>query len=105
LWSISQFIAIVLDVYTIVGNLIAIYLGQQLNKINQEELELKAEYNYCLTHVRNHAESIAFFQGENQESNIIQRRFINLLKNVERKINWENNQELFDGAYKSAIQI
>ncbi|MEH2147945.1 ABC transporter ATP-binding protein/permease [Nostoc sp.] len=105
LWSISQFIAIVLVVYTIVGNWIAIYLGQQLNKINQEELELKAEYSYSLTHVRNHAESIAFFQGENQESNIIQRRFINLLKNVERKINWENNQELFDGAYKSAIQI
>jgi putative ATP-binding cassette transporter len=105
LWSISQFIAIVLVVYTIVGNLIAIYLGQQLSKINQEELELKAEYNYCLTHVRNHAESIAFFQGEDQESNIIQRRFSNLLRNVERKINWENNQELFDGAYKSAIQI
>ncbi len=105
LWSISQFIAIVLVVYTIVGNLIAIYLGQQLNKINQEELERKAEYSYSLTHVRNHAESIAFFQGENQESNIIQRRFINLLKNVERKINWENSQELFDGAYKSAIQI
>ncbi|QLE48460.1 ABC transporter ATP-binding protein/permease [Nostoc sp. C057] len=105
LWSISQFIAIVLVVYTIVGNLIAIYLGQQLNKINQEELELKAEYSYSLTHVRNHAESIAFFQGEKQEFNIIQRRFINLLKNVERKINWENNQELFDGAYKSAIQI
>ena len=105
LWSISQFIAIVLIIYTVIGNLIAIYLGQQLNKINQEELEFKAEYSYSLTHVRNHAESIAFFQGENQESNIIQRRFINLLKNVERKINWENNQELFDGAYKSAIQI
>ncbi|MEH1936757.1 MAG: ATP-binding cassette domain-containing protein [Nostoc sp.] len=105
LWSISQLIAIVLIIYTIIGNLIAIYLGQELNKINQEELELKAEYNYCLTHVRNHAESIAFFQGENQESNIIQRRFSNLLKNVERKINWENNQELFDGAYKAAIQI
>ncbi|MEH1899109.1 MAG: ATP-binding cassette domain-containing protein [Nostoc sp.] len=105
LWSISQFIAIVLVIYTIIGNLIAIYLGQELNKINQEELELKAEYSYSLTHVRNHSESIAFFQGENQESNIIQRRFINLLKNVGRKINWERNQDFFDGAYKSAIQI
>ncbi|MBP5973806.1 ABC transporter ATP-binding protein/permease [Brasilonema sp. CT11] len=105
LWSISQFISIVLVVYTIIGNLIAFYLGQQLNKINQEELELKAEYSYCLTHVRNHAESIAFFQGENQEYNIIQRRFDKLLKNILRKIDWERNQEFFDGAYKSAIQI
>ncbi|MCC5615461.1 ATP-binding cassette domain-containing protein [Nostoc sp. CHAB 5836] len=105
LWSISQFIATVLVVYTVIGNLIAIYLAQQLNKINQEELEFKAEYNYCLTHVRDHTESIAFFQGENQESNIIQRRFSNLLKNVERKINWERNQDFFDGGYKAAIQI
>ncbi|MFN6465739.1 MAG: ABC transporter ATP-binding protein/permease [Nostoc sp. DedVER02] len=104
-WSISQQIAIVMLVYTIIGNLIAIYLTQELNKINQEELELKAEYNYSLTHVRNHAESIAFFQGENQESNIIQRRFNNLLKNIERKINWERGKEIFNRGYQAIIQI
>ncbi|MBD2774974.1 ABC transporter ATP-binding protein/permease, partial [Iningainema tapete] len=104
-WSISQFIAVVLVFYTIGGNLIAIYLTQELNKINQEELEVQAEYTYCLTHVRNHAESIAFFQGENQELNIIGRRFNNILKNVGRKINWERNQELFNGGYEAIIQI
>lgn len=51
-------------IYTIAGNLIAVYLNQKRNKINQEELEFKADFNYCLTHVRNHAESIAFFQGD-----------------------------------------
>ncbi len=35
LWSISQFVASVLLVYTIIGNLIALYLTQELNKINQ----------------------------------------------------------------------
>ncbi|MFW9262294.1 ABC transporter ATP-binding protein/permease [Nostoc sp. CALU 546] len=105
LWSISQLIAVVLLTYTIVGNLIAIYITQELNKINQEELELKAEYNYSLTHVRNHAESIAFFQGENQELNIIQRRFSNLLKNAERKINWERGKEIFNRGYQALIQI
>ncbi|MEH2026152.1 ABC transporter ATP-binding protein/permease [Nostoc sp.] len=104
-WSISRQIAIVMLVYTVIGNLIAIYLTQELNKINQEELELKAEYNYSLTHVRNHAESIAFFQGENQESNIIQRRFSNLLKNIERKINWERGKEIFNRGYQAIIQI
>lgn len=64
LWSLSQFIAVVLLVYTIIGNLIAVYLAQELNKIKQEELEFDADYTYSLTHVRNHAESIAFFQGE-----------------------------------------
>ncbi|MBE9038677.1 ABC transporter ATP-binding protein/permease [aff. Roholtiella sp. LEGE 12411] len=103
--SISQQIAVFMLIYTIIGNLIAIYLTQELNKINQEELELKAEYNYSLTHVRNHAESIAFFQGENQESNIIGRRFNNLLKSVERKINWERGKEIFNRGYQAVIQI
>jgi len=104
-WSISQQIAVVMLVYTIIGNLIAIYFTQELNNINQEELELKAEYSYSLTHVRNHAESIAFFQGENQELNIVQRRFSNLLKNAERKINWERGKEIFNRGYQAIIQI
>ena len=63
LWSLSQFVAIVLVAYTIIGNLIAVYLSQELNKIKQEELESDADYTYSLAHVRNHAESIAFFSG------------------------------------------
>jgi vitamin B12/bleomycin/antimicrobial peptide transport system ATP-binding/permease protein len=104
-WSISQQIAIPLLFYTIIGNFIAVYLTQELNKINQEELKSQADYNYSLNHVRNHAESIAFFQGEKQEYNIIQRRFINLIKNIERKINWERGQEIFSSGYRSVIQI
>jgi putative ATP-binding cassette transporter len=104
-WSTSQLIAVVLVSYTIVGNLIAVYLAQELNKINQEELESKANYSYCLTHIRNHAESIAFFHGEDQESNIIRRRFINLVKTVQLKIDWERSQDLFKRGYQAAIQI
>ncbi|MHC5597802.1 MAG: ABC transporter ATP-binding protein/permease [Nostoc sp.] len=104
-WSISQFVAVSLLAYTIVGNLIAAYLTQELNKISQEELEVKADYNYALTHVRNHAESIAFFRGENQELNIIQRRFNNILKSTKRKINWERNKDIFSRGYQAVIQI
>ncbi|MCC5645803.1 ATP-binding cassette domain-containing protein [Nostoc sp. CHAB 5824] len=105
IWTISQQIALLLVIYTIIGNLIAVYLNQQANKINQEELEVKADYNYALTHIRNHAESIAFFQGENQEANIIQRRFSNIEKNAERRLNWEINQDIFNRAYQSAITV
>ncbi|WP_341528314.1 ATP-binding cassette domain-containing protein [Nostoc sp. UHCC 0302] len=105
LWSLSQFIAVVLVVYTIIGNLIAVYLAQELNKIKQEELEFDADYTYGLTHVRNHAESIAFFQGEKKELNIIQRRFNNIIKSAKRKINWELTQDIFNRGYQAAIQI
>ncbi|MEA5536924.1 ABC transporter ATP-binding protein/permease [Crocosphaera sp. XPORK-15E] len=103
--TISQQIAIYLVIYTIVGNLIAIYLTQKLNKINNEALSFKADYNYCLTHVRNHSESIAFFQGEDQELNIIKRRFNKVLNNSEGRIDWERGQDIFNRVYQSAISI
>jgi putative ATP-binding cassette transporter len=105
LWSISQSVALILVTYTVIGNLIAVYLTQELNKINGEELEAKADYTYCLTHFRTHAESVAFFRGEKQESNIIARRFNNLIKNAKRKIDWERNNEIFNRGYQSVIQI
>ncbi|MCC5615369.1 ATP-binding cassette domain-containing protein [Nostoc sp. CHAB 5836] len=105
LWSISQIAAVILLIYTIIGNLIAVYLSQELEKITQNELEFKADYTYSLTHVRNHAESIAFFQGENQELNIILRRFNHLLKNSASKIDWERNKDIFNRGYRSVIQI
>ena len=104
-WSISQQIAIALIIYTVIGNLIATYLNQELNKINQEELSAKADYSYSLTHVRNHAESIAFFRGEKQELKIIERRFLNLFKNTINKIKWERNKEIFSRGYQAVIEI
>uniref|UniRef100_UPI003CC8B17C ABC transporter transmembrane domain-containing protein n=1 Tax=Nostoc punctiforme TaxID=272131 RepID=UPI003CC8B17C len=103
LWIVSSQIAIYLVIYTIIGNLIAVYLNQAINKVNQEELAFKADFAYCLTHVRNHAESIAFFQGEDEELNIIKRRFNNVLKTAERRLNLERGQDAFGRAYQSAI--
>ncbi|MBE8998835.1 ABC transporter ATP-binding protein/permease [Nostoc sp. LEGE 12447] len=105
LWIVSSQIAIYLVIYTIIGNLIAVYLNQAINKVNQEELAFKADFAYCLTHVRNHAESIAFFQGEDEELNIIQRRFNNVLKTAERRLNLERGQDAFGRAYQSAISV
>ncbi|MEA5536932.1 ATP-binding cassette domain-containing protein [Crocosphaera sp. XPORK-15E] len=105
LWSISQTIAIILIISTILGNTIAVYLSDRLNKINQQKLEVEADYNYALTHVRTHAESIAFFRGENEELNIIQRRFKEVIDRTFSKIDWEKNQELFKRGYQAAIQI
>ncbi|XWK89432.1 MAG: ATP-binding cassette domain-containing protein [Phormidium sp.] len=105
IWIISYQIAVVMLVYTVAGNLIAAYLNQNLVRISQEEIVAKADYSYALTHVRNHAESIAFFQGEKQELNIIERRFGNLVKTIQEKIGWERGTDFFSRGYQSIIQI
>ncbi|MEM7579497.1 MAG: ATP-binding cassette domain-containing protein [Cyanobacteria bacterium P01_A01_bin.80] len=105
LWILSKWVAVALLTYTVIGNIIAAYLAQEVNKIKQEELEFSADYTYSLTHVRNHAESIAFFQGEEQEFNIIQRRFHNIIQNAKHQINWERSQDIFNRGYQAIIQI
>ena len=105
LWTISQKVAIILFVYTIVGNVISTYLTGELNKINQEEIQSKGDYSYAITHVRNHSESIAFFRGEKQESNIIGKRFNNFIQIYQRKINWERNIDIFNRGYQGVIEI
>ncbi|WGV25104.1 ABC transporter ATP-binding protein/permease [Halotia branconii] len=105
LWTLSQWVAIALVAYTVIGNLIAVYLAQELNNIKQEELEFTGDYTYSLTHVRNHAESIAFFQGEDKELNIIQRRFHKIVQNAKSRINWERSQDIFNRGYQAIIQI
>ncbi|MEH1971003.1 ABC transporter ATP-binding protein/permease, partial [Nostoc sp.] len=47
----------------------------------------------------------AFFQGEDEEFNIIQRRFNNVLKTAERRLNLERGQDAFGRAYQSAISV
>jgi ABC-type uncharacterized transport system fused permease/ATPase subunit len=105
IWSISPTVTILLVIYTVAGNVIAIFLNQEMNKINREELKFRADYNYCLTHIRNHAESIAFFQGETEEAKIIERRFNNVISTIERRFNWEKNQDMFNRGYQSAITV
>ncbi|MBE9036362.1 ABC transporter ATP-binding protein/permease [aff. Roholtiella sp. LEGE 12411] len=105
IWSISQQITIILLIYTIIGNLIAVYLNQKLTTINQNEIETKGDYTYALTHVRDHAESIAFFHGEKQELNIIGRRFSQVVNNIQSKINLERNQDIFSRGYQAVIEV
>ncbi|BAY37596.1 ABC transporter-related protein [Nostoc sp. NIES-2111] len=105
LLTVSREITIYLIIYTIIGNLVFVYLNQTINKVTQEEIAFKADFAYCLTHVRNHAESIAFFHGEEYELNIIQRRFNNVLATAERRLNLEKGQDAFGRAYQSAIGV
>ncbi|TAE58243.1 MAG: ABC transporter ATP-binding protein/permease [Nostocales cyanobacterium] len=105
LWSLAKWVAITIIIYTVIGNLIAGYLSRELNNIQQEELKCTADYSYSLTHIRNHAESIAFFQGEEQELNIIQKRFNKIVQNAKRRINWERTQDLFNRGYQAVLQI
>ncbi|MBD2339088.1 ABC transporter ATP-binding protein/permease [Calothrix sp. FACHB-156] len=105
IWSIYKPVAVIVVIYGILGNIIAGYLSQRLIKINTAQLESVADYSYSLTHVRNNAESVAFFQGENKESDIVKRRFDKLMEAKKQMIGWLRDQQVFVTSYQSFLSI
>ena len=68
LWSISTTLALWLLVYSLGGTAVIVFASRKLVALNYDQLRLEADFRYGLVHIRDNAESIAFYRGEQQES-------------------------------------
>lgn len=91
LLSISVSLSFALLAYAIIGTIITVWIGRRLIKINFEQLKKEADFRYGLIHVRDNAESIAFYQGEAEESIGLQQRFLIAIRNFDLLISWQRN--------------
>jgi putative ATP-binding cassette transporter len=57
--------------------------------LNYQQLKLEADFRYGLVHIRDNAESIAFYRGEQQEAKEAGRRLGGAIRNYDRLIIWE----------------
>ncbi|MGB7087745.1 MAG: ATP-binding cassette domain-containing protein, partial [Phormidesmis sp.] len=90
LWGISRELVLFLVVYAVVGTLVTVGIfGQPLVKLNFEQLKKEANFRFSLVRVRENAEAIAFYQGENQESSQIKDRFMAAFDNYKKLLSWE----------------
>ncbi len=105
LYGISRPLALGLVVYATIGTAIAILAGRKLIKINFDQLRYEANFRYSLVHVRDNAESIAFYQGENQELRQILERFTSALRNFNLLIIWQAVIDIFQYAYNYFTRI
>jgi len=91
LWTISFPLVIFLFLYAIVGTLITVGLfGRALVRLNFEQLKREANFRFGLVRIRENAESIAFYQGEDQEKNQVKFRFDEAFNNFRRLILWQD---------------
>jgi putative ATP-binding cassette transporter len=105
LYSISRVLAIGLVIYATIGTGIAVLAGRRLIKINFDQLRYEADFRYSLVHVRDNAESIAFYQGENLELRQILNRFAAALRNFNLLIIWQAIIDIFQYAYNYFTRI
>ncbi|MCX7594637.1 MAG: ATP-binding cassette domain-containing protein, partial [Fischerella sp.] len=99
LLSISISLSVSLLLYAIVGTIITAWIGQRLIGINFDQLKQEANFRYGLVHVRDNAESIAFYQGEAQESVQLKQRFLSAIRNFDLLISWQRNLGFFTTSY------
>jgi len=99
LWSISVPLTLVLVGYSILGTIGTLLLGKRLIKLNFDQLRYEGNFRYGLVHVRDNAESIAFYGGEEQEFQQIRNRFRDVFRNFNLLIGWQRNVDFFTTGY------
>jgi putative ATP-binding cassette transporter len=100
LWAKSRLLVAVVLAYALLGTLLTWLMGRRLVRLNYDQLRYEADFRYALVHVRNNAESIAFYRGEAQEGQRIQRRFWQVLRNYNLLIGWQRNLAFLTTAYR-----
>ena len=101
LWGISRSLVFFLVIYALVGTIVTTAVfGRPLVQLNFEQLKKEANFRFGLIRIRENAESIAFYRGEDQESNQLKNRFMEAFDNFKQLIAWELNLNVLTNAYE-----
>ncbi|MBD2015798.1 ABC transporter ATP-binding protein/permease [Microcoleus sp. FACHB-53] len=101
LWGISKPLVFFLVLYALIGTVVtSAVFGKPLVRLNFEQLKKEANLRFSLVRIRENAEAIAFYRGEEQESNQVKHRFLDVFENVKRLLVWELNLNVLTNAYE-----
>lgn len=105
LWSISKLLSVFVIFYALLGTGIAFIFVRKLMTLNFNQLKKEADFRYGLVHIRDNAESIAFYRGEAQEEFQVGQRFGQVFRNFNLLIGWQRHVGYFRKGYNYAIVI
>lgn len=101
LWGISQPLVVFLVLYAVIGTGVTTgVFGKPLVRLNFELLKKEANLRFSLVRIRENAEAIAFYHGEERESTQIKQRFLEVFENIKRLLIWELNLNILTNAYE-----
>ena len=73
--------------------------GKRLIGLNFRQLQREADFRFSLVRVREHAEPIAFHDGEAREMSALQRIFALAYANYQQVLRWQFKLNLFQYAH------
>ncbi len=100
LWTISQGLVYFLLAYALVTTVFtATVFGRKLIGLNFTQLQREADFRFNLVRVREHAEPIAFHNGEEREMSALMRVFGALFANYRQVLSWQLRLNTFQYAH------
>jgi putative ATP-binding cassette transporter len=105
LYSIYPQLFIAIVGYSLFGTVTTTWLGKDLVRLNYDQLTREANFRYSLVRLRDNAESIAFYAGEDLEGKAISDRLKLLISNSRELIGTQRNLEFFTNGYRFMIQL
>ncbi|ABW30882.1 ABC transporter ATP-binding protein/permease [Acaryochloris marina] len=101
LWQISSSLVLFLVLYAVLGTVVTVgVFGKGLVRLNFAQLKKEADFRFSLVRIRENAESIAFYRGEQQEADQVKERFMEAFDNFKNLIIWQLNLNVFSNAYE-----
>ncbi|TMW94626.1 hypothetical protein EJD97_009998 [Solanum chilense] len=95
----------VLLAYSLGGTALSVFLGKGLVNLNFLQEKKEADFRYGLVRVRENAESIAFYGGEENEMQLLLTRFRSAFENLNQLLISSRNLDFFTSGYRYLIQI
>ncbi|HXJ38788.1 MAG TPA: ABC transporter ATP-binding protein/permease [Bryobacteraceae bacterium] len=100
LWSISTSMVVFVVLYAAAGTFVTVRVfGAKMVSLHAGQLKREADFRFGLVRVRENAESIALYHGEDQEQSRIRKRFRDVFSNFNKLINWTLRLSFFQYSY------
>ena len=100
LWSISKVLVAFLASYALIGTVVALWVfGTPLIQLNFWQLRREADFRFGLMRLRENAESIAFYRGEEQERAQLDGQFNSVYRNFGKLIKKQRSLNLFQRSF------
>lgn len=85
-WSIDGYMFWAALIYSVIGTWVTHLVGKKLVQLNFVQQRYEADFRFSMIRLRENAENVAFYRGEQQESGVFKERFTLLLDNFWRLV-------------------
>ncbi|PSC70542.1 ABC transporter ATP-binding [Micractinium conductrix] len=100
LWSLAPRLAVFLIFYAVAGTWVTVAgFGRRLMHLIYSVLQQEADLRFALVHVRENAESIAFYSGDQREAELARTRLARVIATIFGKVRWEAYLSLWQNTY------